>query len=78
MLKRHQMLLYVVERLIAAGWRRSEIAQRTGYTRARISQIARELKNAGKIVDARPDQAAAQREFLKVLVLCAAEERRKL
>jgi ParB-like chromosome segregation protein Spo0J len=74
----HQWQLREVERLIAKGVTRKDIARALGCLPPRVSGLARELKNAGRIPDMTPDQAAAYAEFIRVHVLLAAEERRRM
>jgi hypothetical protein len=79
MTQRRRAKLDLVEKLINRGWRRTDIAKRMGYSNAsRVGQLVYELRVEGKVDPQRPDQVAARAEFVKVLVLCGIEERRRM
>ena len=78
MIAQHQHDLDEVAQLIGKGWPRVRIAKAMGMTPGGVNHLVRELKRQGRIDHRRPDQAAAAAEFLKVLVLCSAESRRRL
>jgi hypothetical protein len=72
----HELQLDLVERLLGRGWKQARIAKRMGFASySRVSQLVRELKDAGRVDWRRPDRVVADAEFTRVLISVERERR---